>query len=480
MIDVGEALARPLDRQRARIAAGCAVIAGVLALPFAALPLGPSLPVAAIVVSVSFTMLAIASILLWTQARVTLSLPLLTLATTYGATAALMVPYLLLYRGLWPQFGRLVAADPQTPAWLWFDWHLLMAAWGFIYVLARTSSATPGRVAFLQWRSRAVRIAAVWVGITVAAAVWVHGLPALYAHGRFTVLSTVCSLGVALVASMSIAALYAHNRFRCVLDVWLGVATVCVVVDVVLSGLGAAPYTVGWYVSSADILVASSAVLIALVFQTASVYAQLGRTADRLLDESLTDALTGLSNRRSFDARLTQIIADGARTQQPVALMIIDVDHFKLYNDAFGHPAGDACLRSVAAALRESVTRGRDLVARIGGEELAVVMPETDARGAMIVGERVRESVEALGIQHSREASAPVVTVSIGIAAIRASLAVPNDELIAEADRALYRAKHAGRNRTMLDIPAGPPASVYVEATKKTRGTAAGRRATIS
>ncbi|SMP74058.1 sensor domain-containing diguanylate cyclase [Noviherbaspirillum suwonense] len=170
---------------------------------------------------------------------------------------------------------------------------------------------------------------------------------------------------------------------------------------------------------------------------------------------SLQDSLTGLGNRRRFDLALQAECRHSMRHQTPLALVMIDVDHFKRYNDLYGHPAGDECLRRIGAAVSAARGRASDVVARYGGEEIAVLLPQTQAAGALAAAERVREAVEAIAIQH---AGSPVghVTVSIGVATL-AQGEHPDAPalLLREADRALYEAKAAGRNQVRLAAPAG-------------------------
>jgi diguanylate cyclase (GGDEF)-like protein len=135
-----------------------------------------------------------------------------------------------------------------------------------------------------------------------------------------------------------------------------------------------------------------------------------------------------------------------ARDQGWLTLVMADVDHFKRYNDRYGHLAGDECLKRVAAALQSAVNRPADLVARYGGEEFAVLLPETDTTAALIA-ERCRELVAALAIRHEDSPVAPIVTLSCGVASVRPQAGEDPSLLVAAADRALYRAKHEGRNR---------------------------------
>jgi diguanylate cyclase (GGDEF)-like protein/PAS domain S-box-containing protein len=160
---------------------------------------------------------------------------------------------------------------------------------------------------------------------------------------------------------------------------------------------------------------------------------------ERLRDLATTDGLTGLRNHRHFRERLSEEISRTERYGPPLAVLMLDVDFFKQYNDTFGHPAGDEILRGLAALLREGV-RQTDLVARYGGEEFAVVLPQTTREAAMALAERLRASVEAHAWSHRP------ITISIGGAAFGPEHPTA-EALIQEADRALYDAKHAGRNR---------------------------------
>lgn len=161
---------------------------------------------------------------------------------------------------------------------------------------------------------------------------------------------------------------------------------------------------------------------------------------------SLVDAVTDVANRRQFDRALADEWARAMRTGASIALVVVDVDHFKPYNDRYGHPAGDECLRRIASVLGRTLQRAGDLVARYGGEEFAAVLPLTDADAATAVAERMRRGVEALGMPHGA-VPLGVVTISGGVAATRPEIGANPLDLLARADAALYEAKAAGRNR---------------------------------
>jgi diguanylate cyclase (GGDEF)-like protein/PAS domain S-box-containing protein len=167
------------------------------------------------------------------------------------------------------------------------------------------------------------------------------------------------------------------------------------------------------------------------------------RELERLATE---DSLTKLSNRRRLDEYLDQEWHQQARGRGQISLIMSDVDFFKYYNDQYGHQAGDACLKSVADAIRKRVGRPGDLIARYGGEEFAIVMPETDIRGAMQVAENIRQELTKQSIPHSRSSVASCVTISSGIASMFPSADNNPQTLIERADQGLYRAKQQGRN----------------------------------
>lgn len=184
--------------------------------------------------------------------------------------------------------------------------------------------------------------------------------------------------------------------------------------------------------------------------------------ANAALEELATiDSVTGLANRRRFDRFIQQEWQRSERSRLPLSLLLVDIDHFKKFNDRYGHPAGDECLRQVAAVLRTAANRVSDLGCRYGGEEFAVVLADTPAEGAQAVAEFVRKQVELLRLPHE-DAPAGVVTVTVGIATRDGDGFSRAAQLIDACDHALYKGKNLGRNRThAAGAPggAGAPAS---------------------
>ncbi|MHB0777471.1 GGDEF domain-containing protein [Halomonas sp. WWR20] len=166
----------------------------------------------------------------------------------------------------------------------------------------------------------------------------------------------------------------------------------------------------------------------------------------QLLEQSLNDPLTGLGNRRQLEQRLDAALPLSRRRLAPLSALMIDVDHFKCYNDYYGHLAGDECLIEIANVLRDSFRRETDIVIRLGGEEFLVVLLDSDINEAMRMAEAMRSMLQAVGIPHVKSPTAEVVTVSIGVATASAGTLIDVEQLIACADAALYQCKAKGRN----------------------------------
>jgi diguanylate cyclase (GGDEF)-like protein len=174
---------------------------------------------------------------------------------------------------------------------------------------------------------------------------------------------------------------------------------------------------------------------------------ELKRAREELYQRAVTDGLTGLSNRRRFDEVLRLEYSRQTRSNGWLSVVLLDLDHFKLFNDHYGHIAGDDCLRRVAFVLRSVVKRASDLRARYGGEEFALILPETNLASAVQVAEAVRVAIEAQAIDHKGSPVASHVTASFGVAAAKCVASGVPLSLLAQADLRLYAAKAAGRNQ---------------------------------
>lgn len=165
---------------------------------------------------------------------------------------------------------------------------------------------------------------------------------------------------------------------------------------------------------------------------------------------SYHDVLTGLPNRRLFEKRLDYEWKRAQRDKKTLSLILLDIDYFKQFNDTYGHPAGDECLRRVATTIEACCKRSADLPARYGGEEFVILLPDTEEEGAILIAEELRNNVERLNIRHETSGIHDIVTATLGLSLATPSISGSKQMLIAQADKALYFAKHRGRNHIAL------------------------------
>ena len=177
------------------------------------------------------------------------------------------------------------------------------------------------------------------------------------------------------------------------------------------------------------------------------------RQADAMRELSLTDGLTGVANRRHFNDTMDAEWRRCARAGLPLSVIMIDIDHFKLYNDHYGHQAGDACLQQISAVMKRCAARPQDLLARYGGEEFILLLPHEGAEGTRVVAGRIMDEVRKLNLTHAASPTAPYVSISMGLATAMPPLDSHDaSAVIRAADARLYRAKQTGRNRLCVDL----------------------------
>ncbi len=375
---------------------------------------------------------------------------LVLLAGAYLFSGTVVIGQMLVFPGVWSEQG-LLGAGPQSAVWLWVFWH-----GGFpTLVIASTAAALwqrkLARPIRLTWRHN-LAVAAFVVGLVVllewlvtAGHAW---LPDLIVGGNYQTLTH--SLPGRLVVILNLTALVAValvTRGRAVLDLGLVIAMLASLIDAILTLRAGARFSLGWYVARASSVVSAFSVLAVYLREVTWLYARVIRLNARLEEQAAIDDTTGLFNRRYFNRQLDNMLRDARRRQESLSLLLIDVDHFKLYNDRYGHLAGDDCLRQVAEAIESAIRRPLDVATRYGGEEFAVILPTTGADGARHVAGLVLTAVTARKIEHGGSSTAPVVSVSVGAATAGPQSSL--EEIIRNADRALYAAKDAGRNRAM-------------------------------
>lgn len=419
-----------------------------IAAPRAAEPLravGPFMPMCALTV---FTTAVIAAFLLAAQFVATRQPMLGALGGAYAFSALAVAVQLLTFPGIFTSTG-LFGAGPYTSAWIWIFWHggfplfviisaLIRAMFGHTPVSASdvgpwTWSLIGGPIVLCA----GLCLFALYGGLPPA----FHPLERNQAFALDPAALVTWALNVTalLVVVMS-------GRLRVLLDQWLMIAMLSCFVDTTLNFMSMARFSEGWYIARIFSMLAPGVVVGLLVWEVCLLYRRLFGAHASLLHAAVRDALTGVYNRLFFEAQFPKEFDRAKRAAQPLSLVIVDVDHFKQYNDAFGHLEGDRCLTAVARALAEVLLRPGDFVARYGGEEFAIVLPETDLLGASEIAERARQAVRGLNLE--TPAPAGHVTISAGCASTVAHETRLPDDLARAADAALYRAKSAGRNRT--------------------------------
>jgi diguanylate cyclase (GGDEF)-like protein len=416
---------------------------------FAGIQLPASSPFLTIFLTLAASADALTGLLLLSQARVGRSISLMLLSSGYFYSSLAIVVHALVFPGVFAP-GGLLGAGTQAAVWFWVWWHGGFPLFVIAYAIASPREDYGRHVEGRTWSLVAPFAAGVLA--VVAFLMWVtlkhaHALPALIEKGNYGLLrSTGVGPAIMLSIACAIVAIVRFTRLRTVTDVWLAVALFASLLDCSLTLFAGGRFTVGWYVARLESLFASTIVLLAFL-------RGIDRILTRLALLTRIDGLTGLANRRAFDEELEAAIVANARADQPVSLLMLDVDHFKKYNDAYGHRGGDKALQLVANAINQSLARRSDVGARYGGEEFAIILPMTGLDGAMKVAERVRAAVVRSAMPHSGSASG-IVSVSIGVGTLGSPLIrgeYAADILVERADAALYRAKRAGRNRVEAD-----------------------------
>ncbi len=451
-------LASRNDRRLAWAAVLASTLIFLAVVPFVTVPLLPVpgfIPVyeAALVLSDTIT-----AVLLFGQFSIARRRALLALATGYLFTAAMAACHMLTFPGLFAP-GGLLGAGTQTTAWLYVVWHLGFPVFVIAYAACgdRVVAGQPGRA---PWGTMLASFASVVASAALIVLLVTHGehaLPTIIVDGHSTAALFRVVAVAWLLTLLALAVLWRQPR-RSVLDLWLMVVMTAWLFDIALAALlNAGRFDLGFYAGRVYGLLAATFILGVLLLENSLLYARLVDATSELRRLSLIDPLTAIANRRAFEDALDREWRRMLRHRVPLSLLMVDVDYFKRYNDAYGHVAGDQCLRAVASVLASIAQRAGDVAARYGGEEFAILLPDTDAAEARLLAQRLCDAVRALAIPHEQSAVAPHATVSIGVASVpmRADGGAPRENplwaaartLVETADHALYAAKSAGRNR---------------------------------
>jgi diguanylate cyclase (GGDEF)-like protein len=402
-----------------------------------------------------------------------------------GATALLHIAGGCLFSALillvqmfsFPIWGptQLVGRTPATTTWLWTFWHLGPMVATVAYLVARRAGG-PQPMASIRAADTAVVLTALGSVLLVGAATAIAtlGLPWLptVVQGDDYRALTHSGVGpaVLIATAASFAALVWRTRCATQVELCLAISLALLAMDDALTLVGGSRLSVGWYAGRAE--AALSAVVLLGLFMTeinrrfarisqraqslATRQSELARHVRAQYQENTAlqrlvrlDGLTALPNRRSLDEALRLEWRRGRRDLLPLTLLMIDIDHFKHYNDQLGYPAGDACLLLLSGLLRDLAGRSGDIGARYGGDEFALLLPGTDLHGGRVIAEMLRTALLHARIPHPAAPSG-LLTVSIGVAAtIPVGDEAPPDLLVAAAERALDLAKRSGRDRVV-------------------------------
>ncbi|HEY8025989.1 MAG TPA: GGDEF domain-containing protein [Burkholderiaceae bacterium] len=387
------------------------------------------------------------------------------LAVAYLYIGLIFIPLLMAFPG--GLNGKPLIGTMASPVWLWTFWHtgfgiaIMRYAWAQGKIDMRPASL--GRSVLV--------VAALVIFLGVLATSWIDFLPPVFANGQ-TFFSGNGLLIPSVALSTNLVALFAvlRLRWRTPEQLWLSVGMVAACLDIWLTAYGGERYSLGWYAAKFGSLFTSLFVLFSQFHGLTVLYRKVADANRVLRNIANKDGLTGLSNRRNFDQLLDLEWQRAQRARQPLALLMLDVDQFKKYNDMYGHQAGDECLRLIARELHRATQRPGDVAARYGGEEFAIILPDTDEAGAHEVARRVIAAIQALNLAHLQNPPSLVVTASIGVSCVVPHAKASPAALISSADFALYRAKDEGRNQVCIasfihsDAIAAPGGLVGVEA----------------
>lgn len=435
----------------AGVASGICIAATLWVLPHSSRLLSPRAWFLPVTVSLACFAEMLTAVLLLLQFRRTGRISILLVSAAYVAAACGMAAQLLVYPGVFSETGLYGATATAAP-WMWLVWHFAFAGCIFAATLLIPVPAIRESRRGLTMAAGLVLPAALtslfmWISVQFGdrlALALASADPARPTHAQ-------PGIAIWVLGWIALIMLWAKTKFRSKLQLWAGAALLTYLCETLLMVMSMERFTVGWYFSRTIILVAALLLLSALLFEIDDLYSSADAANKVLHERSIRDSLTGVFLRRYLTEQLTTELGRARRKNEPVSLLMFDVDWFKKYNDKFGHQAGDDCLVEVCRTTERHLRRHGDFLARYGGEEFAVVLPNTRQSDAETIANRIRASVAEMRFAVGGGLPVNSVTVSIGVATAEHDADMDERSLIRAADRALYLAKNAGRNRVVVD-----------------------------
>ena len=461
---------RKAGRTETAVAYGLAVLLGLVGLlitPRAALP-GPAVPgfmpaFAGAMVVIDLVL----AVLLFSKGAIAHRAAPIRLGSAYFFAALIILPHIAAFPGAIVTDGLI--GTSASAVWLWSFWHT-----GFAIAIARHATAREAEAAPHVIRNAVLVTTAIVAALAFLTTAGLPYLPSVltgqtYGFGTFAMIMQVVVVPANVVA---LTLVLLKRQMRSAEDLWLTIAMVAACLDVWLTFRAGARFSLGWYAGRVATLVTSTVVLVSLFNDITQLYSQVARNNRLLEDLAHVDGLTGVANRRHFDAHLTAEWRRALREARPLSLLMVDVDEFKTFNDRYGHQDGDLCLQAVARCIDGRARRPGDLAARYGGEEFALILPSTDPAGAFLFGTALRQAIRDLAIPHEAGTHG-VVTVSVGVATVVPTGVDGADALLRAADAALYQAKLAGRDQTVKASVESPVRSSVADRKPRGRSEAA-------
>ncbi len=350
-------------------------------------------------------------------------------------------------------------AGGNEASWLWTFWHI-----GYPVIVAialclnGSSPVITHRPVFWAWYLFSAELIIVAIVLSFTLFGWVSFPEMVGSDNHFgNILTDVIGPLIALSCAIALFMVVFKGGFRTDIYAWLAVAMLAALCEGIVAVYSGSRYSVGWYAARMLSLISSASVFFALLVDTMALYLRVIEQNKELRQIASVDQLSQLSNRREFDERLKEEVKRAIRERKEMSLIMIDIDHFKTFNDSYGHMAGDACIKQVAACIGRHISRPADVAARYGGEEFAVLLPHTAEQAAFELADDIRKAIANTPFK-LEEGNQITVTASFGVASLNPTSTADGSELIKSADDALYSAKHAGRNRVHR-----PPRDWHIE-----------------
>jgi diguanylate cyclase (GGDEF)-like protein len=435
-------------QRRAALAVSICLALAALFMGFIGKTPGPQLPsfAAAFYPALAGIYLLIA-LLIDSEAKWHRSIALVVLSSAFFFAFAAVNAYLLVFPGALTAHG-LFGALPHSSFWVWMFWHIGVTALMGLYAVTTTreGKASATAVGLSRIVLPLLVLAAVSVLVRLACSELLPPIRGDAPYYSYTLAFNVLRFVLIFGDLAAVVCVVVVTGCRSVLNLWLAVVLWGQLLEVLLGFGGQARYSYGWYFSRLHGGVSALIILIVFLRSMLKMRDAVLRLNLELQHQVLEDPLTGLANQRDFFDELHRAVARHNRKPTSLTLLVLDVDHFKLYNDTYGHAEGNVCLRTIANLLQNSASRPDDLVARIGGEEFALLLPDTEIEGARALAMNIIRKLAEAQLEHKASLFRQV-TISIGGAVCDETCRPPEKAFFEAADKALYTAKSDGRNR---------------------------------